>query len=149
MTHNLVSFRFSEQRYMILNLCTFLGHQVFICLKVTTSQSHLGINFDGGEWMNMRSNVQFLNTLKTMKYNFLMIKYNWKLALPIHTSIHTSIHPYIHTSIHPYIHTSIHPYIHTSIHPYIHTSIHPYIHPSEWRKFQDIVVTKWFPCSTS
>ena len=28
MTQNLVIFQFSEQRYMILNLCTFLGHPV-------------------------------------------------------------------------------------------------------------------------
>ena len=28
MTHNLVICGFSEQRFMILNLCTFLGHPV-------------------------------------------------------------------------------------------------------------------------
>ena len=30
MTHNLVICRFLEQRYMILNLCTFLRHPVYI-----------------------------------------------------------------------------------------------------------------------
>ena len=41
MTQNLVIRRFSEQRCMILNLCTFLGHPVDPGVQ---SQSKIGVN---------------------------------------------------------------------------------------------------------